>query len=161
MIVNERLKDKISSMSVEELYCRLYVDSVTGAQNRVAFEDREPHDAVAIIDMDSLKYINDNLGHRTGDVYLHDLSKDLINEFGYDRVYRLSGDEFVVTGSNVDMLETRLSFLTNKNLTFSYGVGNNLTVADERLNKNKIIRERIGKRSARGMKPFWIIEAIK
>ena len=158
MNINERLKDKISSMSVKELYCHIYVDIVTGLQNRSAFEDREPHEAISIIDMDSLKYINDNYGHRIGDSFLKQLGNDLVSTFGYDRVFRLSGDEFVVIGPDQNILDTRLSLLSDKNKTFSYGTGKDLMAADDSLNRNKVIREKCGKRSPRGIKPNWAVE---
>lgn len=84
------------------------VDELTGLTNRRGFTvladqlinmaDRMQLNAVLIyIDLDRLKWINDNLGHRVGDQALIDTASILNNTFrSSDIVARFGGDEFVI-----------------------------------------------------------------
>lgn len=99
-----RLYDKLYEVdNIMDLYVR---DSLTGLYNRRGFEENiskiftngtfEKHGiAVASIDMDGLKWINDNLGHAAGDEALKAIATCLEsslqpNEFAT----RMGGDEF-------------------------------------------------------------------
>jgi diguanylate cyclase (GGDEF)-like protein len=55
------------------------------------------HGAVVFIDLDGFKYVNDRLGHRTGDELLVDVA-EFLRQFMRDRdvLIRLGGDEFAV-----------------------------------------------------------------
>src|ERR1700738_3645156 len=58
--------------------------------------------AVIFLDLDHFKYINDSLGHGTGDKLLQSGSRRLLaNVRGSDTVSRLEGDEFVVLLSEI------------------------------------------------------------
>ena len=86
------------------------VDSLTKLFNRNAFiqdltklqkhEDKQEV-ALALIDLDGFKPVNDNLGHEAGDDVLKQVGKRL-NKITTDNVvaYRLGGDEFVVCIKN-------------------------------------------------------------
>jgi len=79
-------------------------DPLTGCYNRRAFEQRTGLDAagrsfgaVAVIDLDELKQVNDAFGHATGDRLIRSLAEVLRSHLREaDRVYRIGGDEFVV-----------------------------------------------------------------
>ncbi len=83
-------------------------DALTGLPNRVLLDDRlsqgiaraarEGHGlAVAIIDLDRFKHINDSFGHRTGDELLKEVAQRLQGAVrGIDTIARLGGDEFVM-----------------------------------------------------------------
>ena len=85
-----------------------YLDELTGLYNRRGFlrYARAQLDAAAlarrpmlliVVDLDGLKYINDQLGHAAGDRALVDTSTVLKSTFRErDIVARLGGDEFVV-----------------------------------------------------------------
>ena len=81
-------------------------DALTGLANRTLFNDRIGHVvnprrrtdarcAVAVVDLDGFKEINDSLGHAAGDELLVELSRRLESALRTsDTVARLGGDEF-------------------------------------------------------------------
>lgn len=81
-------------------------DSITRLYNRKAFEHKvETYirnaevytiSALALIDIDYFKKVNDNLGHIKGDSVLKELAKDINDIFENDIVGRWGGDEFVL-----------------------------------------------------------------
>jgi diguanylate cyclase (GGDEF)-like protein len=82
-------------------------DSMTGLENRSAFQERlqtelagiEPGEQLAILwlDLDKFKEINDSLGHPTGDRVLCTVARQLSSIVdGRGSVARFGGDEFVL-----------------------------------------------------------------
>jgi diguanylate cyclase (GGDEF)-like protein/PAS domain S-box-containing protein len=80
-------------------------DGLTSLQNRFAFEEKIAEMesgnlypiSVVMMDMDDLKYVNDNFGHSTGDELLKQLAQVLKSSFRQDDfIARIGGDEFVV-----------------------------------------------------------------
>ncbi|MCR5701463.1 MAG: GGDEF domain-containing protein, partial [Lachnospiraceae bacterium] len=81
--------------------------SLTGLLNRIGFEKKitELFDkdgqrvcdlAIVSIDMDGLKFINDNFGHNSGDEAIKETSKCIYNALkSKEFVARMGGDEFV------------------------------------------------------------------
>lgn len=98
-----RLKD------IEERLTQLArIDPLTGIANRLMFEEilqvavvrarrqRTPL-ALAYLDIDHFKAINDSLGHGAGDAVLHEFAARLCaNVRAVDTVARIAGDEFVI-----------------------------------------------------------------
>ncbi|MBS3956842.1 MAG: EAL domain-containing protein [Clostridiales bacterium] len=93
----------------EHMMTRLaFYDSLTGLANRALFLDRLRHAAatkaranerlaVAFIDLDHFKAVNDTFGHRTGDAVLVEVAKRLSSVLREsDTLARLGGDEFTV-----------------------------------------------------------------
>ena len=80
-------------------------DALTGLPNRVSLQRTLEHamgqgdvGAMLFIDIDHFKYINDNLGHRSGDQLIVGISgvlKEAVKEFN-GQVFRLGGDEYAV-----------------------------------------------------------------
>jgi diguanylate cyclase len=83
-------------------------DSLTGLPNRLLLDDRitqaiaqanrQAHEfAVAVLDLDRFKLINDSLGHRAGDDLLCEVAVRLKAAIRtVDSIARLGGDEFVI-----------------------------------------------------------------
>jgi diguanylate cyclase (GGDEF)-like protein/PAS domain S-box-containing protein len=88
-------------------------DLVTNLPNRLLLNDRIAQSislarrqnrplAVIFLDLDRFKYINDSLGHATGDKLLQAVSKRLLAGLrGSDTVSRQGGDEFVILLSEI------------------------------------------------------------
>lgn len=149
------LLDRLRGMSEVELYNALYQDPLTGVLNRRAFEEVQT-DAIALVDLDSLKWVNDNLGHRAGDQALQVLADALVRSFGADWVFRVSGDEFAVMGDSHERLAQGLAVLRATIPGFSFGTGTDMAEADGELIHDKARRERSGLRAARGLRPPWV-----
>ena len=76
-------------------------DDLTGVGNRrranVMLDSLEPGDALAILDLDHFKRVNDVLGHQAGDFVLQDLGQYLRGAIrGADSVARFGGEEFLI-----------------------------------------------------------------
>lgn len=153
--MNATLHDQLRGMSEQELYDALYKDLLTGTLNRRSFEV-VGFRAVAVVDMDSLKYLNDNFGHRTGDRYLVQLAQELIHEFGEGSVFRIAGDEFAVTGFFGQALAAGLERVRERFPGISFGVAYDLGSADALLRAEKLRREAQGLRAGRGLPPPWL-----
>lgn len=159
--MNKFLLDRLQEMSEAELYDALYKDHLTGVLNRRAFS-AVGFKAVAVVDMDSLKYLNDTYGHRIGDRYLRRLAKELVRVFGDAHVFRIAGDEFAVIGpSRAYLIRGLVKVREERFEGMSFGVACNLTKADKLLGLEKRHREAAGVRAARGEVPPWIDDAEK
>src|SRR6266478_6755830 len=100
------------AMSVQMTHSAQH-DVVTNLPNRLLLSDRisqsislarrqRKHLAVIFLDLDRFKYINDSLGHATGDKVLQFVSKRLLGGVrGSDTVSRMGGDEFVILLSEI------------------------------------------------------------
>lgn len=84
-----------------------YLDKLTDIQNNTAYihavseikqeiEKGTAEFAVAVIDLNGLKYINDNYGHDSGNWFIITAAELICDVFGKDNVYRTGGDEFAV-----------------------------------------------------------------
>ncbi|WP_426452687.1 diguanylate cyclase domain-containing protein [Paenibacillus sp. S-38] len=117
----ETLNDKLSE-SLRKLERIASSDSLTGLMNRRAFmldleqklAEAGPRPvAVLYFDLDKFKPINDNHGHRTGDLLLQAVAKRLstLQQDGMSMA-RLGGDEFAVSLSSPGSIE-RVHELSN------------------------------------------------
>lgn len=85
---------------------KFYRDVLTGAYNRRYYEEYAKElqniEAVAMIDCDNFKTINDKYGHAAGDVVLYHVSR-LIKSYirSTDMLIRYGGDEFVLLMQNI------------------------------------------------------------
>ncbi|MBI4716045.1 MAG: diguanylate cyclase [Nitrospirae bacterium] len=96
----------------EALY---YRDPLTGAEGRIGMLTRlrEVHTlvkrrvqncSIAVLDLDSLKEINDTYGHPVGDVVLITVARYLMEHLrAYDKLFRYGGDEFLMCMQYADV----------------------------------------------------------
>jgi len=113
VLENRVLVRRIES-TVRELEWLTLHDPLTGLPNRVLFDDRlaqvcagqqrNPHTvAVAYLDLDDFKEVNDTMGHEAGDELLRQVTERLAaNVRQQDTFARLSGDEFAILMQSVD-----------------------------------------------------------
>lgn len=150
----------VAEMSLEEMRLHLLTSSVTGLPNRRAFEEAGPAPFVAISDLDGLKALN-GYGYAVGDDVLK-ATADALRDAGLE-AYHDKGDEFLCRASDPEELRTRLEsarrILANRTIQtqqsdetgvqvrgadFSYGVGRNMSEAEQRLRTHKAEREARG-----------------
>ena len=107
-MILERAMGAAARQAVAQLKDEAYIDPLTGLLNRRAFERdlrRElsrsaRHDrrfTVVLVDVDSLKRVNDEEGYSAGDQVLRSLASSLSESLrAGDAAYRIGGDEFVL-----------------------------------------------------------------
>ncbi|MCL7751654.1 PAS domain S-box protein [Guyparkeria hydrothermalis] len=100
----------------KELEHRASHDELTGLPNRVLMADRLRQSmatsrrsgkflAVAFLDLDGFKSVNDRHGHDIGDRLLKSMSEDLNDELrATDTLSRISGDEFVILLTDLEQV---------------------------------------------------------
>lgn len=137
-------------------------DQNTGLLNRNAYEmlitetQNKQYDKVIciFIDVNGLHDINNKYGHKMGDQLLKKVASTLLDEFLFNEVYRIGGDEFVVISENKDLdsiknkMHAIAKKLEQKNYSISYGIAYKeneiglshiLHEADDKMLKNKKI----------------------
>ena len=101
-VTDARLREAEALVRERKLHHLAHHDPLTGLPNRRAFLDameveREGPHAVAMIDLDNFKTINDSLGHAVGDQVLCAVARRLQQGCRPgDLLARLGGDEFAV-----------------------------------------------------------------
>jgi len=130
----------------EQAYVRqATVDSLTGCKNRWAFDtdittlmsERQPF-ALALVDIDNFKSINDTWGHLSGDIVLRNVAREgitVLQTHGLS-LYRYGGEEFAIiftekfvaeAGAILELWRVKVSKRTWReeglSVTFSAGLG--------------------------------------
>jgi GGDEF domain-containing protein len=169
----------------ERAHVQLRTDYLTGLYNKQNWEEKEaegPPEVRAHIDGDSLKWINDNMGHERGDAFLKAIGDAARAEgLAGDDVYSLmrageKGDEFYMGGKDkadvdakVERLRARLkstvltytltdgTVLRYTGVEITHGVGKTKGEADANLAANKAERERTGLRAGREAEPPGVV----
>lgn len=131
VLAMERVRDGLAAANLEleeanrqlaeardELAVAARTDALTGLLNRRGFEAlvAQPagaplRGAVAALDLNGLKQINDTYGHHAGDAAIQHCARALRNQFRVtDALFRMGGDEFLVllAGGRGPDLERRL-----------------------------------------------------
>lgn len=105
------------------------VDALTGVKSKHAYMEEErtlnlqirvrhaPPFALALLDLNDLKAINDNQGHQAGDQYLRDACRIICEIFKRCPVYRIGGDEFTVLirGSEYERVDELAKMVSDHN----------------------------------------------
>src|SRR5579863_10364858 len=90
----------LASCIIENSYSLAYQDELTGLASRRAFNDAllrlKPPYAIAAVDIDHFKRINDNFGHDTGDQVLRLVASRLSRVSGGGEAFRVGGEEFTI-----------------------------------------------------------------
>lgn len=91
-----------------------FKDRLTGLKNRVVFETEinyligeEKPFTIIYLDFDNFKNLNDVYGHDTGDLFLLEYSRKLVELFKDFEIYRWSGDEFILLQLTNDISEIK------------------------------------------------------
>jgi len=90
----------LASCIVENSYSLAYRDELTSLRSRRAFNDAlallKPPYAIAAVDIDHFKSINDTYGHDSGDQVLRLVASRLAAVSGGGEPYRVGGEEFTI-----------------------------------------------------------------
>lgn len=109
-----------SFKALKELRHLAYYDTLTGLPNRAMFVSKiknlidksKEEFAIAFLDIDNFKYINDTLGHYIGDDLLKFVGDKIASEIDApDMAARLGGDEFAILIKGFESKENVLSEL--------------------------------------------------
>ncbi len=80
-------------------------------------EDKVKDFAVVVFDVNNLKKVNDELGHKAGDKLIKDACHIICNVFKRSPVFRIGGDEFTVisTGYDYEHIEEKMKEIAAMN----------------------------------------------
>src|SRR5436190_3172336 len=112
-IANLELREQLRNQAIRDqltgLYNRRFLEDALARETGRAARGREPV-AVAIVDVDHFKRINDTYGHEAGDAVLRDLGAALLKSVGKtDIVGRFGGEEFLLLlpGATLEIAQAR------------------------------------------------------
>ena len=107
-------KDKIKAEAdlkqkdeqIDQLSAESYKDALTGVGNKAAYikkmdevnrlmRESDAEFAIVMVDINRLKHVNDEYGHRSGDLYIKGCCRMVCEAFKHSPVFRIGGDEFV------------------------------------------------------------------
>jgi len=172
---NASRRKRVEQMTEDEKLRALLTDELTGLGNRRAWEESSRRPVQAMLDVEGLKWVNDNLGWTAGDELLRAVAMAIRDEGVVG--YRLGGDEFVFEGEDgasiqaaVDRITRRLgaagieahlpdgSTRRLKGARVHAGIGPSLDEADAALNSAKKAGIAAGERAERGHRPRGLSE---
>ena len=110
-VLTETFNNLIGNLEgyINDLSSLAYADALTSMGNKSAFDleveelekrmknkEEKVEFAIAILDCDNLKDINDEYGHEKGDIYLRNSCNLMSRIFNKSKIYRIGGDEFAI-----------------------------------------------------------------
>ena len=119
-------KARESELALNRANTLMNTDPLTGVRSKHAYAEAERSlnaqiaageagaFALAVCDVNGMKYVNDTYGHKAGDEYLKSGSHLICETFRHSPVYRTGGDEFVAVLRGRD-LEEREALLATIN----------------------------------------------
>lgn len=114
-----------------------FTDGLTGLYNRAYLNKQikffsESHDipiGIIVCDLDHLKYVNDTLGHHTGDLLIQDVSSFFLDTFSKDHIIvRNGGDEFLILMPNISLKDAEKMYSKMLNLIEVYNKTNTMPI---------------------------------
>ena len=119
--VGENMKGMNLSEIITSFNDKLYIDALTECYNKRYYQEKligvETANGAAMLDVDNFKYINDNYGHKVGDIVLKAVAEAIKNSVRTsDAVVRYGGDEFFILFWNIpkDILKPKLDVIRQK-----------------------------------------------
>jgi len=172
---NAPLRKRVEHMTEEERLRALLTDELTGLGNRRAWEEGDRRPVQAMVDVEGLKWVNDNVGWTVGDALLRTVA-NAIRDQGV-KGYRLGGDEFVFEGEAWAAVEAVIDGVRQylgradieatvadgsrwrfRGATVHAGIGGSLEEAHAALNAAKKAGIATGERAKRGGRPRRLTE---
>ncbi|ONI45568.1 hypothetical protein AN642_01400 [Epulopiscium sp. SCG-B10WGA-EpuloA2] len=131
-VISKILFKRISNPYFKHIY---NTDSLTGLKNRIAYDADSAYlieqkilnkYILVLADLNNLKVVNDQKGHKKGDEYILLASIALMNDNKKDHmIYRIGGDEFAILFSHQNSKRIE-DYINNTKLTLSEICKNNL-----------------------------------
>ena len=126
-VTEEELEIKVRDEQIGQISQEAYKDALTGVGNKAAYNNRISElnaqiaaglteFAVVMADMNNLKQINDEYGHKAGDLYIRGCCHMICEAFKHSPIFRIGGDEFavIVQGQDYDERLERLKTLRSE-----------------------------------------------
>ena len=125
----EKVEDVVRSKEQEigAISKKAYRDSLTDVGNKEAYTDKmreldegisngNTEFAIAMLDINMLKTVNDTYGHKAGDLYIKGCCGIFSEAFNNSPIYRIGGDEFVavLTAEDYQNRFTKLDTMNKK-----------------------------------------------
>ena len=127
LIIYTRILIRTTIRSEEAMKKLSYVDRLTGLYNRrymmeqlSGINDFADSAAVAIIDIDDFKKINDIYGHNAGDYVLSNLASIMRSSCKDTVISRWGGEEFLILAKNTEDFRERMELLRKKVEAFDF-----------------------------------------
>ena len=127
-VTEEEHEIQVRDQQIGEISKEAYRDALTGVGSKAAYNNKVTElnkqlgteitaFAVVMVDMNNLKKINDEYGHKSGDIYIKGCCHLICEAFKHSPVFRIGGDEFVAILMGQDY-ESRLLNVQNLRLAF-------------------------------------------
>lgn len=128
-IMSAEEKIKSAQETAADMTLLAYKDALTHVGSKIAYdrairalekeisENKIPF-AIAMIDLNNLKNINDGYGHSNGNSYIYGACQIICSIFRHSPVFRIGGDEFVVILKNTDY-DNRAELINQSKQKFS------------------------------------------
>ena len=146
----------LAASIIENSYVLAFQDELTGLSSRRAFNDvlldLKPPYAIAALDIDHFKSINDTYGHDTGDQVLRLVASRLARIRAAGEAFRVGGEEFTIVfrGRTADEITDLLELLRQDIETTSFRIRSGQErrkksrAPDRRAGAGRRIRRRLG-----------------
>ena len=123
-ITEEEHEIQARDKQIGQISLEAYKDALTGVGNKAAYNNKVQaineqiqngltEFAVVMVDINDLKHINDEYGHKAGDLYIKGCCHMICEHFKFSPVFRIGGDEFAVLlhGQDFEMRHQRVQDL--------------------------------------------------